>query len=355
MGSSFTSCFGASTPISPRRTGGHGLLGGQACVNYKKLGFDEDEDEDEGTYTIYKTTQLQEEEELEKEYEHVSQRGQGPFLQHGKQSTLKEEAKKGMQYCASEGEEQYARERKTVMKLGTQWTMREKARMEVYYASELPKEEPYASEQDSGDEYVRERKGILRLGKRWSKREKDGISYAPETPKKQEHYNASDQEEARVYVRERKGLMKLGKLWTMREKARMGVYNASETPKEEEEHNESEGEIDDYGRERKGEMQYGKQWSMREKEEFYGGSPRRESLSRRVREACVQVFESARRSSPHMSELFVGNQLLMQVTSSSFNARRAKNVAPSAGFLVAAGDPPLSVMSPPGSSSSSDL
>lgn len=64
---------------------------------------------------------------------------------------------------------------------------------------------------------------------------------------------------------------------------------------------------------------------------------RRDSFSKarigsKVKEACGQVLDAAKKSTPHLSELFVGNQLLMQVTSTSL-VRQGSSVAPSAGFV----------------------
>ncbi|MCO5572649.1 hypothetical protein L7F22_026407 [Adiantum nelumboides] len=86
-------------------------------------------------------------------------------------------------------------------------------------------------------------------------------------------------------------------------------------------------------------------------------SPRRASFGARMREVCVQMLETARRGSPHLSELFVGNQLLMQVTaSSSFNSRhgaRRTAMAPSYGFHVFSNEPVNMVASPARSSTAS--
>ncbi|KAI5060764.1 hypothetical protein GOP47_0025184 [Adiantum capillus-veneris] len=89
-------------------------------------------------------------------------------------------------------------------------------------------------------------------------------------------------------------------------------------------------------------------------------SPRRASFGTRMREACVQMLETAKRGSPHLSELFVGNQLLMQVTSSSsFNSRRARGsctMAPSYGLHVFSNQypslPAVNILSSPARSSS---
>eukprot|EP00250_Pteridium_aquilinum_P009664 c1883_g1_i2 orf=124-1143(+) len=318
LGSSFASCFGASAPVSPRRVDADVSLAGQAGVSYRKLGFDEDEEEEE-----YIGATDQEEDASEDEHENAleGQRLEGPPRKLGSHSSSKEKAKQGL-HCASEEGDESARERKGVLKLGKQLTMREKARMWMFYASETSnKGGCYESEEES-DGYARERK---------------------------------DDENSR----ERKGAMQLDKQCSMREKSRMEVCYASEAPKKVG-YAASEEEAEEYARERKG----GKQCTvMREKEEkgvnIETGSPRRgpplsrkASFGAKVREACVQVLETARRSSPHLSELFVGNQLLMQVTSSSFSARHAKNMAPSAG-LVVTGDPSISVMSPPPHSTSS--
>lgn len=57
------------------------------------------------------------------------------------------------------------------------------------------------------------------------------------------------------------------------------------------------------------------------------------SLASKVKGACEQVLDAAKKGSPHINELFVGNQLfLMQVTSSSLS-RRSSKLSPSAGLL----------------------
>lgn len=55
-------------------------------------------------------------------------------------------------------------------------------------------------------------------------------------------------------------------------------------------------------------------------------------IGSKVKEACGQVLDAAKKSTPHLSELFVGNQLFMQVTSTSL-VRQGSSVAPSAGFV----------------------
>ncbi|MCO5547843.1 hypothetical protein L7F22_001295 [Adiantum nelumboides] len=79
-------------------------------------------------------------------------------------------------------------------------------------------------------------------------------------------------------------------------------------------------------------------------------SPWRASFGTRMREVCVQMLETARRGSPHLSELFMGNQLLMQVTtSSSFNSRHGAKraaMAPMYGFHVFSNEPVNMVASP---------
>ncbi|MCO5572179.1 hypothetical protein L7F22_025930 [Adiantum nelumboides] len=85
-------------------------------------------------------------------------------------------------------------------------------------------------------------------------------------------------------------------------------------------------------------------------------SPRRASFGTRMREVCVQMLETARRGSPHLSELFVGNQLLMQVTASSrVNSRYARRtaMAPSCSFHVFSNEPVNMVASPARSSTAS--
>lgn len=57
------------------------------------------------------------------------------------------------------------------------------------------------------------------------------------------------------------------------------------------------------------------------------------SLRSRVMGACGQVLNVARKGRPHINELFVGNQLLMQVTASSLLSRHSKSIKPSNGLL----------------------
>ncbi|MCO5561758.1 hypothetical protein L7F22_015381 [Adiantum nelumboides] len=60
------------------------------------------------------------------------------------------------------------------------------------------------------------------------------------------------------------------------------------------------------------------------------------SFAAKVRLACEQMLESAKKSSPHLSELFVGTQLLMKVTSTA-SARPPSSthhsLSPSPGFV----------------------
>lgn len=340
MGSSFASCFGAGAPISPRRMGGRGLLGGQVYVNYHRLGLDE-LDENDYTCTYEKPAQEDEgEEEAKAVCESVEQRRERSLLQSRRQSLSSEQ---GGRHYASEGEEYHRRESETEnVKLGKQRSKREKAEMQTYPASETPSkvEEPSASE-EAGEGCVRERKGTRKLAKLWSKGRKN-IIYAADTAEKQEerHHGTGEEEaegEAAGYcAKERNGPLNLVKLCSMR---RASASTASAE------------KIDEYGRQQFEDLRH-----LRGGEKEEGAmTPRRESLSRKVKEACLQVLESARRSSPHLSELFVGNQLLMQVTSTAFVARRStRDVQPSTGFPVA-GDSAVSTVSPPCSSSSSTL
>lgn len=55
-------------------------------------------------------------------------------------------------------------------------------------------------------------------------------------------------------------------------------------------------------------------------------------LGSRMKGACGQVLDVARKSRPHLNQLFVGNQLLTHVTSSSL-ARSEKAMKPSTGFV----------------------
>lgn len=57
-------------------------------------------------------------------------------------------------------------------------------------------------------------------------------------------------------------------------------------------------------------------------------------LGEKVKEACEQVLEVAKKSTPHISELFVGSQLFMQVTPANFGPKPCKQTfSPSVGFL----------------------
>lgn len=211
----------------------------------------------------------------------------------------------------------------------------------------------------------------MKLGKHAVSKERPAMS--SETV----YVSEGEQEMARVGST---GVLKWGKQRVRREKSESrGRYSASETSKKEI-MCESEGEIYKHGRQRKhaiegatrkkeemevdaktGELMSKTGRSKREKavkEEAFtevGDSPRRASFGSKMREACAQVLETARRGSPHLSELFVGNQLLMRVTASSFTSRNAKSMAPSYGFHVFTADPAsISVMvSSPAHSSSS--
>ncbi|KAI5083197.1 hypothetical protein GOP47_0002940 [Adiantum capillus-veneris] len=57
------------------------------------------------------------------------------------------------------------------------------------------------------------------------------------------------------------------------------------------------------------------------------------SFGAKVRLACEQMLESAKKSSPHLSELFVGTALLLKVTSTARPPCNQHSLSPSPGFV----------------------